>query len=197
MTLHRCLLLALITSTAVPLASMAEDTSGKSPEVVDTAGEAIIERAGQKGRIHMNIDADGNATPGGFVALTAKVDPKAMIGPKAMVLGNATVSSTVQVEGHALVGGNAQIDGYTRIFGHARVEGDAVVSGEARVFDYAIVTGSAYISQYARIGGDAFFNQGTVLRRVNKWGFNPEERAAYIKEHGLEKYYAHMKLKKH
>lgn len=76
-------------------------------------------------RRHVNPDGD----EGGWVAITATVDPNCWVGSLAIVAGTARVRGGSHVGNRVIVAGRALVDNGAFLAGHAVVSGDAVVSG--------------------------------------------------------------------
>ncbi len=75
-------------------------------------------------RHHTNPDGK----EGGWVAETAKVDPKAWVEPNARVSGAAHVGPGVKIRGHAVVQDSATVKDGAVVEGSAVIQGDAIVA---------------------------------------------------------------------
>jgi len=88
---------------------------------------------------------------GGFVASTARADPKAYVGPRAQVLGKAQVLGGARIEDYAVVKDSATVRDRACVSGHVVVSGKATVRDRAKLRDYATVKGSTVVRDNARI----------------------------------------------
>jgi len=144
--------LAAISSAAgTPETTKEQSTQSKtappqySEADVDAARKAA-EKAGQDYYLHPN--------GGGKVALTAKVDPNAYVGPKAKVMDTARVRAGVCIEDEAEISGHPLLLKPARVSGKAKVSGETMMEGGS-VSGNAQVSGSSFVGDDAVVRGDA------------------------------------------
>lgn len=108
-----------------------------------------------------------NISGNGWVAETAVVRGRAVVGDSAVLLGWATAQDQAKIKGHAMVSQEAVIRGNAVVRDNASVSGRADISGAAVVMEHgqvyhnasvvsqAIIKGSSRVSDYATVGGNA------------------------------------------
>ena len=96
------------------------------------------------------------ASGGGWLHKSAKVENESLIKDNAIVSGDAQVSGDAWVYGNALVSGDARVFGDAQVYGNAQVYDNARVYGDARVSGNARVYGNARVSGNAQVYGNAW-----------------------------------------
>ncbi len=99
---------------------------------------------------------------GGLVALSANVEASVYVGPKARVLGKATVTGSSELRNHAIVSGGATVSD-TRLEEYAQITDEAVVSS-SQVYD-GCVSGSSVVagsSVWGQVQGSSFVKDSMV-----------------------------------
>lgn len=100
----------------------------------------------------------------------AKVKGRAMVSGEAVVHTNAVVRDDATVSGRAVIGGGAVVMEHGHVYHNASITGQAIVEGYSIVCGYATVGGSAVTSDQSRIQDRAVVSGSSLVCERAKVG---------------------------
>ena len=137
--------------------------------------------SGPCGGAQVGFWTNPDASRGGSVATTAKVQAGAFIAPGAQVCESAQVKSGAKILDKAVVSGRAVINSGAEISGRAKVQGEAKVGGsnvatkiggDALVEGSAMVTGNTQVIARAKVRGSSKVHNAVICQASVIEGFD-------------------------
>ena len=137
--------------------------------------------SGPCGGAQVGFWTNPDASRGGSVATTAKVQGGAFIAPGAQVCESAQVKAGAKILDQAIVSGRAVINAGAEISGRAKVQGEAKIGGsnvatkiggDALVEGSAMVTGNTQVIARAKVRGSSKVHNAVICQASLIEGFD-------------------------